>query len=190
MGDRVVISVHSSSHTSLRCLMQCPEENNLVGTIPSEIGLFSQLAVWGMERGGLTSSIPTEIGNLSKLIFLDLDYNDLTGSLPSGLFTLGGLTQLDLNNNRFSGSINDIGVFPEMEFLQLHTNMFTGQIPESVGNYTKMGTFTLHQNNITGAMPDSVCVLVNTDVGILGSLIADCDEPDPDITCSCCTDCR
>jgi hypothetical protein len=146
--------------------------------------------VWGMEHGGLTSSIPSEIENLSKLIFLDLDYNDLTGSLPSGLFTLGGLTQLDLNNNRFSGSINNIGVFPEMEFLQLHTNMFTGQIPESVGTYFKMGTFTLHNNTITGTMPDSVCQLVTDDAGILASLIADCDEPDPAITCDCCTDCR
>jgi hypothetical protein len=168
----------------------CPEENNLVGTIPSEIGLFSELAVWGMERGGLTGSIPTEIENLSNLIFLDLDYNDLSGSLPSGLFTLGGLTQLDLNNNRFSGSINGIGAFPEMEFLQLHINMFTGQIPESVGTYTKMGTFTLHQNNITGAMPDSVCNLMTIDVGILASLIADCAGSDPEITCDCCTSCR
>ena len=70
------------------------EENNLVGTIPTEIGLLSDLAVWGMERGGLTSTIPTEVGMLKKLIFLDLDFNALTGSLPTELFTLTDLTQL------------------------------------------------------------------------------------------------
>jgi hypothetical protein len=52
------------------------------------------------------------------------------------------------------------GVFPVMEFLQLHTNMFTGQTPKSVGAHAKMGTFTLHHDNIAGAMPDSVCELV------------------------------
>jgi len=38
------------------------EENNLIGTIPTEIGLLTDLAIWGMERGGLTGSIPTQIG--------------------------------------------------------------------------------------------------------------------------------
>jgi len=51
------------------------ELNNLVGTIPTEMGLLKGLEVWGMERGGLTGPIPTEIGNLSALYFLDLDYN-------------------------------------------------------------------------------------------------------------------
>lgn len=70
------------------------EENNLVGTIPTEIGLLTDLAVWGMERGGLSSTIPTEVGLLTNLIFLDLDFNELTGSLPDELFTLTDLTQL------------------------------------------------------------------------------------------------
>lgn len=43
-----------------------------VGTIPTEIGLLSDLAIWGMERGGLTGSIPTQVGNLTNLIFIDL----------------------------------------------------------------------------------------------------------------------
>ena len=50
------------SWAGISCLQGCVteiefEENNLVGTIPTEIGLLSDLAVWGMERGGLTSAI-------------------------------------------------------------------------------------------------------------------------------------
>ena len=72
-----------------------------------------------MERGGLTSTIPTEIEALTNLVFLDLDFNQLEGSLTTQLLSLRSLEQLDLNNNRFTGSIDGIGVFPNMMFLQL-----------------------------------------------------------------------
>jgi Leucine-rich repeat (LRR) protein len=147
-----------------------------------------------MERGGLTSSIPSEIGNLSNLIFLDLDFNDLSGSIPTELFLLTGLTQLDVNNNRLSGNVDQIGVFEQLEFLQIHANLFTGEIPDSMGDLTRMTTFTLHENLIPGAMPDSVCGLLDINGGVLSSLIADCGIPfnglGPEIICDCCTDCR
>jgi Leucine-rich repeat (LRR) protein len=87
---------------------------------------LTDLAIWGMERGGLTSTIPTEIGLLTNLIFLDLDFNDLSGSLfTPELLSLSSLTQLDVNNTRLGGSVSGIGVFPKMEFLQLHANLFS-----------------------------------------------------------------
>jgi hypothetical protein len=165
------------------------EENNLVGTIPTEMGLFENLAIWGMERGGLQGTIPTEIGRLSDtLIFLDLDFNLLTGTLPPELFTLVGLNQLDLNNNFLEGNVDGIGSLTDLEFLQLHINSFTGTIPEAVGDFSGLSTFTLHETFFTGTMPDSVCTLVGN--GGLTSLIADCEGVDADIECTCCTDCR
>jgi len=168
------------------------EENNLVGAIPTEIGLLHDLAIWGMERGGLGSTIPTEIASLTNLIFLDLDFNQLTGSLTTELLGLSSLTQLDLNNNQMTGSINGIGVFPNLEFLQLHDNFFSGTVPDAVGTFSNLAAFTLHETAISGTMPESVCDLLITEGngGVLGSLIADCTEPAPDIICDCCTDCR
>jgi Leucine-rich repeat (LRR) protein len=150
------------------------------------------LAVWGMERGKLTSSIPTEIGKLTNLIFIDFDFNELTGSLSSELLSLSSLTQLDLNDNMLTGSINGIGVFPNMTFLQLHANAFTGTVPEAVGTFSNLGAFTLHDSNISGTMPTSVCNLLSSSNmgGILTALIADCGEPNPNVICDCCTDCR
>jgi hypothetical protein len=165
----------------------------LDGTIATEVGLLSGLAIWGMEQGTLRSTIPTEIGNLTNLIFLDLDFNQLTGTLTTQLLSLSSLTQLDLNNNQFSGSINGIGVFPQMEFLQLHDNLFTGTVPNAVGNYSGLRAFTIHETSIQGTMPESVCNLrVGSTVGggVLASLIADCSLPNPDIVCTCCSDCR
>jgi hypothetical protein len=145
-----------------------------------------------MEQGGLRSTIPTEIGVLTHLIFIDLDFNQLTGSLTSQLLSLTSLTQLDLNNNQLTGSINGIGVFPNLTFLQLHANNFTGTVPEAVGTYTRLTAFTLHETSITGTMPQSVCDLrANAgNGGVLTSLIADCSLPNPQIVCTCCSDCR
>lgn len=170
------------------------EENNLVGTIPTEIGLLTDLIIWGMERGTLTGQLPSEIGLLSQLIFLDLDFNDLSGSLPTEIYLLTGLTQFDINNNRFSGKIDQMGVFDQLQFLQIHANLFTGEVPASMGALNQLTTFTLHETSFTGEMPGSVCDLLVTNGGLLSSLIADCAIPfnslAPEIICNCCTDCR
>jgi hypothetical protein len=152
------------------------------------MGLFADLEVWGMERGGLQGTIPTEIAFLTNLVFLDLDFNNITGSLSAELLSLEKLEQLDLNDNIMTGSINGIGVFPNLEFLQLHDNDFTGTVPDIVGAFSKLEAFTLHETRINGTMPASVCQLVSS--GVLSSLIADCLFPNPDIICSCCTTCR
>ena len=79
------------------------------------------LEVWGMERGDLSGKIPTEVGRLTNLFFLDLDFNQLTGSLSAELLSLSNLEQLDLNDNEMTGTIEGIGVFPRMEFLQVRS---------------------------------------------------------------------
>jgi len=161
------------------------EENNLIGTIPTEIGLLKDLAVLGMEKGGLTSTIPTEIGELTNLLFIDLDYNELSGSFPTQLYSLTDLRTLDLNDNDMTGSIDQFGAFLDLEFLQLQHNEFIGTIPEDMGTLSLMTTFNLHGNLFTGVVPESVCNLTVPNGGFLKSLIVDCE-----VECSCCASCR
>jgi len=161
------------------------EENNLIGTIPTEIGLLKDLAVLGMEKGGLTSTIPTEIGGLTNLLFIDLDFNKLSGSFPTQLYSLTDLRTLDLNDNEMTGSIDQLGVFLDLEFLQLQHNEFIGTIPVDMGALSLMTTFNLHGNLFTGVIPESVCNLTVPNGGFLKSLIVDCE-----VECSCCASCR
>jgi len=70
---------------------------------------------------GLSSTIPSEIGLLTNLVFVDLDFNELTGILPTELYLLTKLETLDLNDNLLEGNIDSIGVFENMEFLQLQS---------------------------------------------------------------------
>jgi len=81
----------------------------LTGTIPTEIGLLTNLtalAFWEPVRGkGLIGTIPTEIGKLTSLKELHLDGNHLTGTIPSEIALIAGLSILHLEDNKLSGSL-------------------------------------------------------------------------------------
>ena len=51
-------------------------------------------------------SIPTEIGLLSNLTYLRLSYNAFTGAAPEGLGMMGGLQLLQLQSNRITDMPN------------------------------------------------------------------------------------
>lgn len=167
------------------------ELNNLVGTIPNEIGNLPFLEVLGMERGGLSSTIPSVLGQLTNLYFLDLDYNTLSGNIPSEISSLTALEQLDLNNNRLTGGIDVIVPLTNIFFLQLHNNFFSGTIPASLGGFTELGAATLHSNQFIGSISPQICALRDSFGGPLMTLTADCGPTEsPEITCTCCSECR
>ena len=60
------------------------EENQLSGTIPPEIGNFSNINRIDLDDNQLTGNIPPEIGNLSSMANLALSRNQLTGAIPPG----------------------------------------------------------------------------------------------------------
>ena len=152
------------------------ELNNLVGTIPNEIGNLPFLEV---------------LGQLTNLYFLDLDYNTLSGTIPSEISSLTALEQLDLNNNRLTGGIDVIVPLTNIFFLQLHNNFFSGTIPASLGGFTELGAATLHSNQFIGSISPQICALRDSFGGPLMTLTADCGPPEsPEITCTCCTECR
>ena len=59
--------------------------NNLVGTIPSELGNLTTLTSLDISGNTLSGSIPTELSNLTALTELRLDNNKLVGPLPQWL---------------------------------------------------------------------------------------------------------
>lgn len=78
--------------------------NNLSGTLPSELGLFAnRLHVLRLEENHIYGNIPPELGNLTQLTNLILDNNELTGRIPGTLGNISTLTDLTLFNNELSG---------------------------------------------------------------------------------------
>ena len=75
-------------------------------TIPTEIGLLTQLTSLSLSRNRLTGTIPSTLGNLVQLTTLWLHTNQLIGTIPSALGNLTLLSHLFLDGNaRLAGTI-------------------------------------------------------------------------------------
>ena len=62
------------------------EENNLIGTIPSEVALWTDLQVFWLSNNEVSGTIPGEVlGSLPKMSIIYLDHNKLSGTVPESL---------------------------------------------------------------------------------------------------------
>jgi Leucine-rich repeat (LRR) protein len=111
------------------------EDNQLTGSIPSEIGNLTNLTYLNLSNNQLSGSIPSEIGNLTNLTTLGLGSNQLTGSIPPEMWNLTNLTQLGLDDNQLTGSIpSEIGNLTNLTYLNLSNNQLSGIIPDEICN--------------------------------------------------------
>ena len=136
---------------------------NLNGTIPSELGNLSSLAVLDLSfNWQITGTIPSELGNLSNLTALDLSSNRLTGSIPSDLSDLTGLTGLNLSYNQLTGSIPSwLGDITSLDVLNVHRNKLSGAIPSELGDLSNLTHLILSHNELSGAVPSELGDLSN-----------------------------
>jgi len=74
-------------------------KQDLIGTIPSEIGFLVNLEYVLLDENELSGPIPSEIGLLTMLNMLWLQNNALEGDVPSEIGLLTSLTSLYLFNN-------------------------------------------------------------------------------------------
>ncbi|MBC6476995.1 MAG: putative Ig domain-containing protein [Hormoscilla sp. GM7CHS1pb] len=132
-------------------------KNNLVGTIPPELGGISSLQHLNLINNSLTGTIPSELGGLISLTSLRLHNNDLTGTIPSWLGELTNLQTLGLSKNDLTGTIpSQLGNLTGLTDLYLWQNELTGTIPSELGNLTSLRKLWLQDNRLTGTIPPSV----------------------------------
>jgi hypothetical protein len=79
--------------------------NNLVGSIPSQLGNLTGLDNLNLKNNQLSGTIPAELGNLNSLENFYLNTNQLSGAIPGELGNLTPLKILYLNNNYLDGPI-------------------------------------------------------------------------------------
>lgn len=82
-------------------------DNNLVGSIPPELGYLTWLESLDLESNRLVGSIPTELGLLEHLEYLNLNSNKLEGNIPLSLKNLHRLEQMLLYFNDLTGVVSD-----------------------------------------------------------------------------------
>ena len=81
------------------------DNNDITGTIPTEIGLLTEIASVSITNATLTGTIPTEFGQLEGLRRLWLYSNQLTGNIPAELDGLEALEVLEIHHNKIEGAM-------------------------------------------------------------------------------------
>ena len=85
-----------------------------------------------LAQNQLSGTIPTEIGLSTRLVWLRLQGNELSGTLPTDIEQLASLELINLGDNNFSGSYPDVlGRLPRLEMINLQNSGFTGRLPET-----------------------------------------------------------
>jgi Leucine-rich repeat (LRR) protein len=167
------------------------ENNDLIGSIPSELGNLSYLEELYMDNisegdktsgsplghqeelciggGGempgwnqLSGSIPPGLGNLRNLEKLSIANNQLSGGIPPQLGNLSNLQMLFLSNNQLGGGIpSEFGSLNNLEKLLLDSNQLGGVIPPELGNLGNLQYLSLLHNQLSGSIPPQLGNLSN-----------------------------
>ena len=118
------------------------EAMSLQGTIPSIIGMLSDLQYLSLEGNpALIGTIPTTLGDLKSLQHLELDNTDLSGTIPSELGLLENLRYLEIAAlSKLVGSIpTEFGQLSKMEEIYVYDNAnLIGSIPSEIGLLNSM----------------------------------------------------
>ncbi|MGB5977042.1 MAG: hypothetical protein WBG62_06510, partial [Cyclobacteriaceae bacterium] len=129
--------------------------NNLSGALPDWISHCGLLKTLEITNNHLTGSIPSSYSSLQALTTLNLIGNELAGPIPGFLKDLP-LRYLYLSDNMFSGIIpENLGQMTTLEYLKLDDNELEGPIPSSIGNGGNLRAVYLGENNLSGTIPAS-----------------------------------
>lgn len=139
--------------------------NNLVGSLPEEIGALTALERLQLGFNSLSSTIPSSLFELSKLAVVDLSTNSFSGTIPDSLSKASSsLSTLHLGWNQLQGPVSSLDSFWDssdcpLEFLVLTDNKLSGTFPlESIAvNCTNLHSLNLESSGLTagGSLPST-----------------------------------
>ena len=137
-----------------------------------------------LSNNNITGTIPTDIGNLTGLRNIILNDNQITGEIPSQIGLLTELSVLMLMNNQMSGNIPVEIANLNMSNLSLSFNNFTGSIPNTVGTWEVLYNLRLNDNHFTN-LPSLISLPAGSVVNVENNRFEFDDlEPNKDILSS------
>ena len=135
------------------------DEDTIVGTIPSEIGLLKDLHVFSCGSCNVEGMLPSELGALHELELLSVGPStNMTGSIPT---YFGGMTSLkyaQLSKSQLSGPIpSELGLATDLVRMYLMENQLTGSLPSELGKMSSLASISLNGNEgLAGTIPPEV----------------------------------
>jgi Leucine-rich repeat (LRR) protein len=136
--------------------------NNLHGTLPTELGQLIHLNNLDLHFNQLTGTLPSEVGDLSNLWELNLQVNSLEGEIPIELGDLKNLKELRLSGNKFTGQIpKEFGALKNLERIYIDDNELSGSIPNELGEMSNTISIDFSMNNLSGIIPAELSSMNN-----------------------------
>lgn len=130
--------------------------NDLTGSLPSELGLLTDLISLELSENRFSGEVPTQLDGMTSLEVLHIHQSKdaaLSGDLPA-FANFPNLRQLILDNNGFTGPIPSnflLGIQDKSNpvFISLTHNQLDGTVPAELDDFTELD-IRLEGNKISG----------------------------------------
>jgi Leucine-rich repeat (LRR) protein len=136
--------------------------NNVAGTLPTELSALPSLQNIILEHNQLSGAIPQSLGSIKTLATLNLINNRLTGTIPVTLLTDTNLTFVRVSLNDLDGNdfLAGIGALTKLTTLDLGDCKLRGAIPTaSLLKMKNLLGLYLSRNQMTGPLPPELATL-------------------------------
>ncbi|KAM7251616.1 hypothetical protein ACFE04_023499 [Oxalis oulophora] len=195
LSGQIPSKLFSSSMELIHILL---DGNQLIGSIPSTLGLVVSLETIRLDGNQLSGSVPPNLNNLTNVAELLISNNELTGAPPNltGMYsllyvdlsnnsfnssltpawftTLQSLTTLMMDNTNLKGNISsDLFSLPNLQTVSLKNNLLSGILDLGTSSSTQLQLVDMQQNSIEGfterGRTDITVILANNPVCDQGS---------------------
>ncbi|CAB9514858.1 LRR receptor-like serine threonine-protein kinase [Seminavis robusta] len=135
---------------------------SLFGPIPTELGMMTDLSVLWLTRSPLlTGTLPSEFGLLTEMEDLTFSSNSLSSSIPTEVGLLTNVLYFNLYGNLLTGSLpSELGLFSNLKGLFLSRNYLSGTLPSELGLLTDLEQLYLRGNDLSGSVPSELQMLL------------------------------
>ena len=130
-------------------------DNNLVGTIPSEIGGLAGLTAFDLAENSLSGPLPATFGELDNLVALDFSNNQIS-DLGSGFSGLDALLSAKINDNVLTALPADFNSLTTLQLAFFSRNALD-ELPDLSG-LNNLSTLWVPGNRLE-ALPAATCSL-------------------------------
>ena len=129
--------------------------NKLTGTIPSEIGLASNLSFFWVFDNFLSGTVPIEMWKHLSLFASSVENNpELGGTLPTEIGLSSSLGVLLIEKTQISGTIpSEVGLLTSMFAIEMGDANLTGTIPTELAALSSLEEFLIRGNPLSGTFP-------------------------------------
>ncbi|XP_047088845.1 leucine-rich repeat extensin-like protein 6 [Lolium rigidum] len=153
---------------------------DLAGTLPEELGLLTDLAVFHLNSNRFCGTLPDSLRSLHLLHEIDVSNNQLSGNFPSQLLCLPNVQYVDIRFNNFCGEVPAAVFEKKIDALFINNNHFEFTLSESFSKSTASVIVLANLPRLGGCLPSSIGDMAGTlnELILLNSGISSCIPPE------------